>query len=387
MPKTVSLGLATGLLLLTTGSAAAETKPRIVIFNGVPTEIAPARDASKDLWVTPADLTRATKFEIKPEGVCAEQLCFPIPDARRGDFIANRGGDMFFNLSEFGRLLRLPAANDTKHAVWYFGPRPEEQNGYLKSLVAPDFTLPDIDGKNHSLADFRGKKVLLITWASWCGCRFDLPGWQKLYGELKDKNFEIVSVAEDTGGVKDAGPVIQKASPQYTVLIDTKHLVTRLYDMVNVPTAVWIDERGRIVRPNEVAYADNRLKSLHHLEAAPYLDGIRDWVKNGSASPFSLSEEELRKRLKPQNEDHARAAAEFGLAEYLYRTNHGSDAIPHYKEAQRLNPESWNYKRQAWALSSAERDYGTSFLKEVGKLGGKPYYEPRQLPEVAKGKD
>jgi hypothetical protein len=214
-----------------------------------------------------------------------------------------------------------------------------------------------------------------------------LPGWQKLYRELKDQNFEIVSVAEDVGGVKDAGPAIRAAKPEFTVLIDTKHLVTRLYDMVNVPTAVWVDEQGKIVRPNEVAYADDRYKAMHHIEAAPYLAAIRDWVKNGSKSQFVLSDAELHRRMKPQSSDRARAAAEFGVAEYLYRTGRGMDAIPHYKEAQRLNPDSWNYKRQAWALSNAEKYYGTSFMKEVGKLNGTPYYEPRQLTDVKKDKE
>ena len=66
----------------------------------------------------------------------------------------------------------------------------------------------------------------------------------------------------------------------------------------------------------------------------------------------------------------------------LYRTGQTAASIRQYKEAQRLNPESWNYKRQAWALSDAQRDYGTSFSKEVQKLNGKPYYAPRRLPEV-----
>jgi hypothetical protein len=214
-----------------------------------------------------------------------------------------------------------------------------------------------------------------------------LPGWQKLYSELKDKNFEIVSVAEDTGGAKAAGPHITRAKPEYTVLIDPTHEVTRLYDMVNVPTAVWINQKGQIVRPNEVAYVDNRYRPLHGLDAAPYLDGIRDWVANGERSPFVLGPKELQARMAAQKPDHARAAAEFVLAEYLFQKGHGKDAIPHYKEAQRLNPESWNYKRQAWALSDAERDYGTSFFKEVQKLKGKPYYAPRQLPEKGQKKD
>jgi len=168
------------------------------------------------------------------------------------------------------------------------------------------------------------------------------------------------------------------------VLVDETHLVTRLYGMVNVPTAVWIDERGRIVRPNEVAFADDRFKPFHGLEAAPYLAAIRNWVSEGERSAFVLSEAELRARLAPRNPDHVLADAEFALGEYLYKTGHRAQAIPHFKEAQRLNPDSWNYKRQAWALSDAKRDYGTSFNEEVAKLNGKPYYAPRPLPPERK---
>jgi hypothetical protein len=208
-----------------------------------------------------------------------------------------------------------------------------------------------------------------------------LPGWQTFYHELKGKNFEIVSVAQDTGGAKDAGPWITKAAPEYTVLIDQEHLVTRLYGMVNVPTAVWIDERGKIVRPNEVGFVDDRFKSFSHMDAAPYLDAIRDWIAKGERSAFVLSEQELRARLTPVSPDRRMADAEFSLAEYLYHTGHGPEAIPHFKDAQRLDPDNWNYKRQAWLLSSAEKDYGTSFQNEVQKLNGKPYYPLRKMPE------
>jgi hypothetical protein len=212
-----------------------------------------------------------------------------------------------------------------------------------------------------------------------------LPGWQKLYNELKSKNFEIVSVAQDTGGARDAAPWVKAASPEFTTLVDDKQQVTMLYNMVNVPTAVWINEQGRIVRPNEVAFVDDRFTNLHRLEAAPYLAGIRDWAERGDKSPFALSEDEVRRRLTPESPEWALASAEFALGEYLYSKDLGPDAIPHFKEAQRLNPDSWNYKRQAWALSDAERDYGTSFGKEVLKLGTRPYYAPRQLPELKPG--
>jgi hypothetical protein len=167
MGRNVAIALGVGLLLMTTSAGAADANPRVVIFNGVATEVANAPMTSKDLWISPEDLTKATRFEIKPEGICAAALCYPIPEDRKNEFLATRDGHSWFNLSEFGRLLHLPAANDTKHGVWFFGPRPEEQNSYLKSLMAPNFTLPDVDGKEHSLKDFRGKKVLLLTWASW----------------------------------------------------------------------------------------------------------------------------------------------------------------------------------------------------------------------------
>lgn len=64
-------------------------------------------------------------------------------------------------------MIKQPFATDAKNGIWYFGPRSEEQSGYLTSLTAPDFTLPDLNGKLHSLSDFRGKRVLLVTWASW----------------------------------------------------------------------------------------------------------------------------------------------------------------------------------------------------------------------------
>jgi AhpC/TSA family len=138
-----------------------------VIFAETATEVSPSSVGAGDLWITLADLTRATKLQVKPEGVCSEKQCFPLPEGRKGEFLAERAGETRFNLSAFARLLGQPVAHDRKNGVWYFGPRPDEQNGYLASLVAPDFTLPDVTGKSHSLSDFRGKKVLLITWASW----------------------------------------------------------------------------------------------------------------------------------------------------------------------------------------------------------------------------
>ena len=209
-----------------------------------------------------------------------------------------------------------------------------------------------------------------------------MPGWQALYQQFRDKNFEIIAVAEDTGGSKDAGQWITAAKLTFPALIDQEHLVSKLYNMVNVPTAVWINEQGRIVRPNEVAFSDNRYEKLTGMDAQPYLDDLKDWIAKGDKSQYVMSEDELREKLTAQDPNIFMAAAEFGLGEQLYRTGHGTEAIPHFKEAQRLNPKSWNYKRQAWALSDAKRDYGTTFGEEVQKIGGgQNYYARPDLPQ------
>ncbi len=146
---------------------AADSNIRVVIYDGTATEVTALPGPPNDLWITAGDLTRATHFVIKPQGVCRDQLCFPIPKTRKAEFTSKKGSVTWFNLSEFARLIKQPSAFDQKNGVWYFGARTEEQNGYIAALAAPDFTLPDLNGKLHSLADFRGKKVLLVTWASW----------------------------------------------------------------------------------------------------------------------------------------------------------------------------------------------------------------------------
>jgi hypothetical protein len=155
------------LLGLAAAAFAADASKRTIIYEGTVTEVGPALNSSNDLWVTLKDFTKATKFVLKPQGICRDELCFPIPKGRKNDFVAKQGRTTWFNLSAFARLVKQPVAHDAKHAVWFFGSRPDVQNAFTDTLEAPNFTLPDINGKMRSLSEFRGKKVLLVTWASW----------------------------------------------------------------------------------------------------------------------------------------------------------------------------------------------------------------------------
>ena len=139
-----------------------------VIYDDVATEINSAGADAGHLWLTTDDLARATRFELKPQGVCRDELCFPLPEARRQEFVRNGSGKTWFSLTAFAELMQQPVAHEdaADFSTWYFGLR-SGQRQELASLQAPDFTLPDIDGKLHSLSDFRGRKVFLVTWASW----------------------------------------------------------------------------------------------------------------------------------------------------------------------------------------------------------------------------
>lgn len=159
------LGAGLAMTFMTSGNVQGEGHATVV-YDEVATDLAGARVDSAELWVTMPDLTRATRFELKPQGVCRDELCFPLPKDRRSEFVREEGGTRWFHLTEFARLVQQPFARDAALSAWYFGLRVDQRQG-LGSLEAPNFTLPDMAGKMHSLADFRGKKVLLVTWASW----------------------------------------------------------------------------------------------------------------------------------------------------------------------------------------------------------------------------
>jgi hypothetical protein len=154
------------LLSVTCLPVCGKETPVTIIYDDKATEIATADQDTGQLWITTDDLRRATGFELKPQGVCRNELCFPIPKSRAREFVRKDVGKMWFNLASFAQLVHQPVAHDEALSAWYFGLRSDQRQG-LSSLQAPDFTLPDINGKLHSLWDFRGKKVLLLTWASW----------------------------------------------------------------------------------------------------------------------------------------------------------------------------------------------------------------------------
>jgi hypothetical protein len=106
-----------------------------------------------ELWVPIEKLTQLTGLELKPEGICFD--AFVQQDKR------------LFNITAFARLMGYPIVHNSHQDVWVIGEGAVSQGQIPSTLYAPDFTLPDLSGKTFSLSSFLGKKVLLVSWASW----------------------------------------------------------------------------------------------------------------------------------------------------------------------------------------------------------------------------
>ncbi len=177
----------------------------------------------------------------------------------------------------------------------------------------------------------------------------------------------------DSLGAEAARPYIERAKPEHPVLIDAAHQVDERFGVVNIPNSVWIDEAGMIVRPAEPAWPDvpepapsvegapaepppGRMGEMMQAagqivsDRAPYVAALRDWVEKGADSEFALSPEEVVARSGRRGVEEATAAAEFELAQHLFRGGDLPSARPHFREAHRLQPDNWTYKRQAWSI-------------------------------------
>ncbi len=146
---------------------AADHRKVTVLYDGRTTTVTAPLLQEEDLWLTPAALDQVSGFVLKPEGACLGELCVPIHGSPHQAVVREGSEGTFVNLSALARVLNQPTIHDPTHAVWVFGARPDARRRVLETLEAPTFTLPDWRGALRSLTEFRGRKVLLVTWASW----------------------------------------------------------------------------------------------------------------------------------------------------------------------------------------------------------------------------
>lgn len=189
--------------------------------------------------------------------------------------------------------------------------------------------------------------------------------------------FVVITVALDKSA-DDARPWIDAARPTHPSLIDTRHLVADLYNIVNVPTGVWADERGRIVRPNDVAFATDTFRHITGLDSAKHLAALRRWVR-GEASPATPAEIRSLQALPTPADQLARA--EFGLGQWLFEHGRLAAADRHFVRAGALAPHDFTIRRGTMPMRGID-PMGPQFREMVQEWAkaGNPYYRP--LPDA-----
>ncbi|MCW2620970.1 MAG: hypothetical protein JWL64_572 [Frankiales bacterium] len=361
-----------------------------------------------------------TGWAIKPQGACQGDVCVPLPPGSRDDqdrvvvrVVAERLG--------------MPIVTDEARGLAALGPATAVNGRALTTAQAPELELPDFDGTTFRLSSLRGTRVLLVAWASWCGCAHDLPLWAELREQLHPRGLEIVTVAMDSAGPDAGREFVDRAAPRHPALVDVAHVMGERFGVSNVPSGIWIDEAGRIVRPPEAAFpgrvvifeelakADlastqdgaapdlartreilksgqaeltpDQVKALELTRiiasvAEPefYLQMVLDWAEKGSRSEYVLSPEEVVSRSAPRSPEAATAAAHFELGQAFQSSGDHPAAVEHWREAHRLQPLNWTYKRQAWRYEyGADGDltrYEGNIAKDLAEVGPENFYAP-----------
>jgi hypothetical protein len=181
----------------------------------------------------------------------------------------------------------------------------------------------------------------------------------------------VISVALDKS-VDDARPWVEAAGVTHPSLVDTQHVVADLYRIVNVPTAVWIDERGRIVRPNDAAFGDDKFVSMHGIESGPHIAALRAWVTEDRL-PFD--EAGVRDRQILPTPDEQLARAEFTLAWHLHHAGRHEAAERHFVRAGELAPHDFTIRRGSMPIRGLD-PMGADFADMYTEWAkaGRPYY-------------
>jgi peroxiredoxin len=313
--------------------------------------------------VDAGQLAAATGWVIKPEGLCRREVCVPLLDRA----VVAPDGQVV--LAQWAEALGCQIVVDTDHDVVALAPAAHSAAPLAVGSEAPDVSLPDVDGTTHSLSDLAGRKRVLVTWASWCGCRHELGSWRDLQDELGPAGLSIFSVALDNSA-EDARPWIEAGAPSYPVVVDTAHVTAERFGITNVPSTVWIDEDGRVVKPPTISPADDQFRDFTKIDSATHHDALRRWVNEGEAPDTSAVEVAVR------TPDEQLALAERRLGAWLLGQGDPGAAQRHLARAVELAPWDWTVRRASIALRGDDPFLGEEFIAfwQEWDAAGRPGY-------------
>jgi hypothetical protein len=295
-----------------------------------------------------ADLEVVTGWAPKPQGWCRGPECIPAA------VIGAVADDPTPRVGAVAAALGAALAVDREHRIAVLGHRSASGSGPT-SHDAPDVELVGLDGTPHRLFEDREGKTLVVAFASWCGCRHDLPGWQALRDELAGR-LDVVAVALDEAP-EEVAPYAEPVD--LPVLVDVDRRFADTYELLNVPTVVWVDEQRRVVRRPSTEFSDDAFRDFHGVPSGPHLDAVRRWVHDGVVPGDDLP---TRGWAGGLSDEQRQARVEFRLAVELLRRGDGDAAARRLAAADALAPDDLSIWRAGMKLMG-EEPFGAAFLE------------------------
>ncbi|GAA3005399.1 hypothetical protein GCM10017559_28860 [Streptosporangium longisporum] len=289
-------------------------------------------------------------WERKPHGWCRGDACVPAFRAAAAE--TGEGVD----LVAFAGLLGRQAVADPDEGLIAVG-----EPADLPPGRAPEF---------EALTALRGTRVAVVFWASWCGCRYDLPAWEALHRELGGHGFSVLSVSLDRDPEAAREWLAEVTHP---AVIDTDGRIAELYNVINVPTVVWVDAEGRIARPQDTMTATDTFRSMNGLSCERAAAALRRWVIDGDAGTTS-------RELRAPTGEERRARLHARLATWLFRAGRTAAAERHLARAAALAPHDLAIRRGLMPLNGVD-PFGERYfaLREELEAAGIAIYRP--LPD------
>jgi hypothetical protein len=169
----------------------------------------------------------------------------------------------------------------------------------------------------------------------------------------------VVAVALDE--TEAAREWIEAANPTYPCMIDRNHIVAERYGFINVPTAIWVDEDDRIVRPPDMTPVNDLFKDFTGIDSDVHHDQLRAWVRDGEL-PLSLEQVAEHQQLPTSDDQLARLHRRIGA--WLHRADRDDEAAIHFERARALAPWDWTVNRGSMPLTGRD-PFGQEFFDYV----------------------